>query len=357
MLKSHELFINSSECELLSAAVHGSENRCKKDGEKMRIESIGTVISYYQKKYGLSLEQVCDGICSLSTLSRLEEGSRCADSLTSSLLLERIGKQVCQFELLLNDADYELWLARESILKHMQHNEYEQARQEIACYRKRKKISYGIHEQFCLCQEVLILQAEWKERKEKYHIQAEICETAMTALQLTKPAFVTEHQWKSGLYTTAETELILALVQYGGYQKTDIEVEYILSDLFHHLEYYDTDRRRQSLGNQLLMELIRLAQSLQDQDKVLAYIDKGINYVAQSREIAGLDRLRFLRAQALLMLYGTDARKDGVKKQEIQEECLMAYSICSVFGDWQQMHKIEQFCEEELEWQITKLGM
>ncbi len=323
----------------------------------MRIESTGAILSYYRKKYDLALEQVCDGICSVSTLSRLEDGSRCADSLTSSLLLERIGKQICQFELLFNDADYELWLARESIIKNMQRKEYEQVRQELVRYRKKKKISCKIHEQFCLCQEVLILQAELKDSSKKYPIQTEICETAMRALQLTKPAFNIEHQWKNELYTTAETELILALVQYGDYQKTNIEVEYILSDLFHHLEYYDTDRRRQSLGNQLLMELIRLAQLLQDQDKVLAYIDKGINYVAQSREIAGLDRFRFLRAQSLLIRYGIDVRKDRVKKREIQEECLMAYSICSVFGDLQQMHQIEQFCKEELEWQITKLEM
>lgn len=323
----------------------------------MRINSTGAVLSYYRKKYGLALEQVCDGICSVSTLSRLEDGSRCADSLTSSLLLERIGKQICQFELLLNDADYELWFARESIIKNMQRKKYEQVRQELGSYRKKKKISCGIHEQFCLCQEVLILQAESKDNTKRDSIQTEICETAMSALQLTKPAFITGYQWKNGLYTTAEMELILALVQCGGLQNTTIDVENILSDLFQHLEYYDTDRRRQNLGNQLLMELIRLAQSLQDQDKVLAYIDKGINYVVQSREIAGLDRFRFLRAQSLLTRYGTDARKDRAKKREIQEECLMAYSICSVFGDLQQMHQIEQFCEEELEWQITKLEM
>ena len=106
----------------------------------MRIESTGAILSYYRKKYDLALEQVCDGICSVSTLSRLEDGSRCADSLTSSLLLERIGKQICQFELLFNDADYELWLARESIIKNMQRKEYEQVRQELVRYRKKKKI-------------------------------------------------------------------------------------------------------------------------------------------------------------------------------------------------------------------------
>ena len=63
----------------------------------MRIESTGAILSYYRKKYDLALEQVCDGICSVSTLSRLEDGSRCADSLSSSLLLDRIGIQILKF--------------------------------------------------------------------------------------------------------------------------------------------------------------------------------------------------------------------------------------------------------------------
>ncbi len=329
--------------------------------EQIRIDSAGAVLSYYRRKYELTLEQVCDGICSPSTLFRLEDGYECADSLTSSLLLERIGKQAYQFELVLNDADYELWFMRESIIKHMHNKEYEQVQKELAGYRRMKKIIPGIHEQFCLCQEVSMLEAALRDsensRQEECAVQTQICETAMRALHLTKPAFTVESQCKNALYTTAEMELILTLVQYGAYQKTAVYVESILSDMFHYIEYYDTNRRKQGLGSRILINLVNLAQTLQDQDKVLSYIDKGIDYVAQGREIANLDRLRFLRAQALMTRYKNEAYKDSAKRRAIQEECLMAYSICSVFGDCQQMQTIERFCEEELKWQITKLEM
>lgn len=335
------------------------KTRYRNNGEQMRIESTGVVLSYFRKKYGLTLEQICDGICSPSTLHRLEEGRRCTDSLTSSLLLERIGKQANQFELILNDADYELWLARESILQHMQQKEYVQVHKELAHYRTMKKMVPGIHEQFCLCQEVLMLETElkdnWKEQQKMQDIRARLCETAMRALQLTKPAFAISWQWKNTLYTTMEMELILMQMQYGIYSETSIQVENILSDMYYHIEYYDTGHRKQRLGNRILMKLVYLAQTLQDPDKVLAYIDKGINYIAQSREIEGLDRLRFLRAQTLLKRYRTDVWKDSMKRHEIQEECLMAYSICNVFEDRQQMQAIEQFCEEEMGWQITGL--
>lgn len=122
--------------------------------------------------------------------------------------------------------------------------------------------------------------------------------------------------------------------------------------MFHHVDHYYTEHRKQRTGYRILMELIELEQRLQDLDKELAYIDQGINFLAQGREIGGLDRLHFLRAQALMRRYGTAALG-----REIQRECLMAYSICEVFGDMQQMERIRRFCEEKLKWQITGQAM
>lgn len=146
------------------------------------------------------------------------------------------------------------------------------------------------------------------------------------------------------------------MIHYGK-NKAYIQKEEILLDLFHHVKYYDTERRKQELGSKILLEIIDLAQKQQDLDKVLFYIDQGIDYVSQGRACAGLEQFRFLRAQTLLTRYGADALKDDIKRHEIQKECLMAYSICEVFGDKQQIKVIERFCEEELKWQITELVM
>lgn len=78
----------------------------------MKLNTVGIALSYYREKYGLSMTQVCEGICSPATMFRIEEGYREVDSLVSATLLSRIGKQVLEFELLLNEKDYNLFRLR-----------------------------------------------------------------------------------------------------------------------------------------------------------------------------------------------------------------------------------------------------
>lgn len=312
------------------------------------INSAGVILCYYRDRYNLTMEQVCDGICSKAKLSRLERGIRCVDSLTGSQLLERIGKETNQFELLLNDEDCALWHARESIRKHVQHGEYDRGREELAVYRAMKNSAPRLHEQFCCYQEVMMAADSWDSQQDE---QLRLCENALHALHLTKPAFVPGRNGGKQLYTATEIGLILSVIHYGK-NYGDIWAEELLLDLFHHVDHYYTEHRKQKTGYRILMELIELEQRMQDPGKELAYIDQGINFIVQGREIGGLDRLHFLRAQALTRRYGTVALE-----REIQKECLMAYSICEVFGDMQQMERIRRFCEEKLKWQITGQAM
>lgn len=319
------------------------------------VNSAGAILCYYRDRYNLTMEQVCDGICSKAKLSRLERGIRCVDSLTSSQLLERIGKEADQFELLLNDEDYVLWRARESIRQHMKHREYDRVQEGLVVYRAMKNNAPMLHEQFCGYQEVM-MAADQLENGESAQCsqqdeQVWLCENALRTLHLTKSAFVPGRNSGKQLYTATETGLILSVIHYGK-NYGDIWAEELLLDLFHHVDHYYTEHRKQRTGYRILMELIELEQRLQDPDKELSYIDQGINFVVQGREIGGLDRLHFLRAQALMRRYGTEALE-----REIQRECLMAYSICEVFGDMQQMEVIRRFCEEKLKWQITGQAM
>ena len=42
----------------------------------MKLNTVGIALSYYREKYGLSMTQVCEGICSPATMFRIEEGYR-----------------------------------------------------------------------------------------------------------------------------------------------------------------------------------------------------------------------------------------------------------------------------------------
>lgn len=40
----------------------------------MEINTIGVVLSYYRERYHLPLAEMCEGICSATTLFRMEQG-------------------------------------------------------------------------------------------------------------------------------------------------------------------------------------------------------------------------------------------------------------------------------------------
>ena len=55
----------------------------------MDFQTLGVLLYRTREKKHLSLLDVCSGICSQSTLSRVEQGSRELDSLTSERLQNR----------------------------------------------------------------------------------------------------------------------------------------------------------------------------------------------------------------------------------------------------------------------------
>ena len=60
----------------------------------MEQNTLGVVLSYYRQKYGFSMEALASGICSTTTLSRVEAGSREIDSLMAEALLGRVEKRL-----------------------------------------------------------------------------------------------------------------------------------------------------------------------------------------------------------------------------------------------------------------------
>lgn len=317
-------------------------------GFVMKINTLGVVLSFYREKENLLPEQVCAGLCSCATLERIERGERIADSLLGKLLLERIGKEVEQFELLLNDEDYALWHTRGEMRESLRTQDYERLRRQVTEYRAMPKNYPNLHEQFCLYCETMMAAAEG-ESGEK------ICETAWQALQLTKTGIGNEKRKGHILYTQTEIELILLLIE-DGYMDSADGAERELLKLLWYVENFHTERRKEETGVIIALKLFELAQNRGDEKKALEYIDKGISFISQGRGVKGLENLHFLKAQILAWKH--DGRQgQPERKQAIQRECLMAYCICEVMGFTEKMKEIEIFCEEKLAWQITTLEM
>lgn len=315
----------------------------------MKLNTLGVVLSYHREKEGLSLDAVCGGLCSAATLVRIEQGERIADSLLGKLLLERLGKDVTQFELILNDEDYMLWRMREDIRDAAKLRDYEMLCAKIEDYRTVQKNYAKLHEQFCLYHEMMMEITKEKRDNQK------ICKLAMQALRITKPNLRIGIKETKPLYTQMEIELTLILIQHGHVDFVN-EAENELLKLLSYVEYFYTERKKQEMGITIIMELVKQEQNRLDDNKTIEYLDKGISFLSQGRGVKGLEKLHFLKAQMLMHTYDSDINQ-LIKKQEIQKECLMAYCICEVMGLEEEMQEIEKFCEEKLTWQIIGLEM
>lgn len=311
----------------------------------MKINTLGSFLKYYRKKYNFSQEKLCSGICSMGELSQIENGVRVVDSLTAEVLLGRIGKNVLQFELLLNDKDYYLWNLREEIVKAEKEEKWEVVKQVLYIYKENMPLNKKVHLQFYLfhkakCEIVDLATIE------------EIFELLYQALTITKPEIELGNT-ENLLYSPMEIELYILLLKYKFpcWKEKDAEEE--LLRLKYYVNRIYSGRQKEITGTKILMALIEKEQEAGSYIHALKYIDEAIQFISQGRSIDRIAELHFLKAQMIEKLYFNSAEWN-IQKQNCLRECLMAYSIFNLLDRNDEIERLRLFCEGKIEWQIIK---
>lgn len=310
----------------------------------MEQNTLGIVLSYYREKYNFSMEALCSGICSVATLHRVENGSREIDSLMAEALLGRVGKEVTQFELMLNDEDYALWQKREAIQKLLNEKRYEDALSGISQYREGLSEEQHLHQQICLAWVAEIRDALGARKDE-------VIAPAEETLLLTKPVLNMERE----LYNPLEIRLTLLLARYDYFPGTE-DAENRLSGLLEYVERYYSGRMGETLGIEILLILINLMEKSGEDEKVIGYVDRAVALLAKGRGIRHVAELHYTKARAMERLHGGSA--DWEKQERCcRAECAMAYCVAQIMGYMELSEEIETYCREKLSWQITEQGM
>ena len=94
----------------------------------------GRYIGQVRAYEGVSLEQLAQGLCTKSYLCRVENGEREAGKLLTDALLQRLGKPVERFDRILDWNEYQQWLRRQSIWRHLSAGEVSLAAAAIQAY-------------------------------------------------------------------------------------------------------------------------------------------------------------------------------------------------------------------------------
>ena len=141
---------------------------------------LGEFIAKLRKEKGISLEQLSDGICDLSMLSRFERGEREPEKLMQNRFLTRLGVVPENYENFLYYKEYCRWEKRQGILHHILENNIRQARYSLEEYRKEYDMNYSLEKQFYLAMLAQIRRCEGCDPEELAELFGE-------ALQLTVP--------------------------------------------------------------------------------------------------------------------------------------------------------------------------
>lgn len=300
-------------------------------------------ITYYRRKYELNQEDICNGICSLSKLSRLEKGYREMDSLVGESLLGRIGKEITVFEILLNEEDYDLWKRREKIRTYVESNEFEKAEKCIEEYRKIIPPDETVHEQFCMYEEAIMMLR----REEPADL---LCQTLENGIKLTIPDFGKDKD-KIRLYNQTEIEMILLLFHYDLRSADFLEKE--LLKILAHVKKYFSIRKKEEIGIKIYFELMEHSQAAGNNEKVLEYIEEAINLIREGRGFRFLSQLFFMKAKVIRNLYSHKTEWDSYK-EECMEACKIAYYLFEFEEDRTGQSETAGFYEEEFGCQITE---
>lgn len=296
----------------------------------MKLNTIGIVLSYYREKYGLSMAQVCEGICSPATMFRIEEGFREVDSLVSGTLLSRIGKQVLEFELLLNEEDYNLFRLRKEIDRSIAERNMDAADKLLQKYQSVMPKKQVIHEQYYLWGKAELLQ---KRGASKEEIKAVLNE----AILLTKH-FFGKRKNTSDLYSEMEIKLFLGLIQFS----EDISwKEAELKRMLLFTRKYDSKKIKEQAEMSILKELASIQEEKGDAQKELEYIEQALTLVKESRTMRGLAELHFKKAGLLKELMQRNKDMQQKYQKQCQVELTMAYYTALVMDNVELVQKIK----------------
>ena len=167
----------------------------------------------------VKMEQLCGGICSVSTLARIEAGERLPGKLVRDRLLERLGIANSGFEDFLPVEEYERWRNRQELLQAIADRNEEKAAGLIQCYEQESMWSYtqadreedtggaALERQFYLTMKAQLMQYRGLS-------QEKLCAAFKEALELTvlpgtarrRHIFLSAKEWN----------LLLEYVRFGG---------------------------------------------------------------------------------------------------------------------------------------------
>lgn len=304
---------------------------------------IGAAIQYFRETYHISQSKLCKGVCSVSTLSRIEAGERDVDTLILETLLERLGKIPHLFELILTDFDYNAYMCREEIKKKINEKDIEKAHKLINDYDELTVGKGSPHKQFTIVSRALLNELKGGDPKTTIDLLLE-------AISCTVPDFNT-NEISDYFLSSTEFNIILDILQRMISLGMDDRAGRILDQVLDYLHLHSQMDQNKRIYPKVAVIAGKFFMKHNEIDKALEICNTGLNIHKGSRKMDYLGELLYIKAQLLEKKYSKMASWETEKKNECLKLYLEAFYIFDFCGDNNKSENIHKHLQEVFQWE------
>ncbi|MCE5235293.1 MAG: helix-turn-helix domain-containing protein [Clostridiaceae bacterium] len=304
---------------------------------------IGKTIRDLREKLNITQEDLCDGICSVPTLSRIENGTRLPNKANFDALMQRMGRDGNMYDALMDDHDFAVHEKKFEMRQCLLLRDYDRLRlllDEFASLTRAD--AENLHRQFFLYIEA-ILEAE----KDGEKLRA--LEKLQEAIKITVPKYGTCKIGK--LYLTYDEIVILNNigVTYSEMGRMDEAVE-LLQELEKYIDAHNMDAQGKTRMYPLILH--NLTKCLGISERYLECIqlcEKGIEFCIQIDCTRLMAKFHYNRAWAMVK------RGKPEQQEEAKNSVLLAYILSMSVKNEEQMLHYAKFAREHFNIELSEL--
>lgn len=168
--------------------------------------TLGKIIQNNREMKGISKVKLCRGLCTVTALTRYEQGERMPDKFLADALLERLGLNPFRYEFIVSDQEFRYSIERLRLEKLLYQEKTEEAREALQKYELLIQERDILHWQYLMLQKAILFGKE-----ENYYKAILVLKKA---LEYTKCSSINIKRPKDILLTNNETELFYLLAKF-----------------------------------------------------------------------------------------------------------------------------------------------
>ncbi|MBH1940007.1 helix-turn-helix transcriptional regulator [Mobilitalea sibirica] len=309
---------------------------------EMQNNKIGSAIQYFREIHHISQGKLCQGLCSVATLSRIEAGERDVDSFLLETLLERLGKTPNHFELILTDFDYISFQNREEIKKQIDNNNIQAAYNRLHKYEKIAGSKGTVHKQFILTSKAYLNELQGGSVEETINL-------LMDAISSTVPDFKT-NKIKDYYLSNTEMNLIIDIIKRMISADMIGTAKSILMQVIEYLDFHHLAEDSYMIYPKVAIIASRLFMQSYELNKALEMCEKGIDKNKGNRKLDYLGELSFIKAQIMeALLKAQNKWVPGHK--DCLKQYLKAYYVLEFCEEYTISDEIKKHLQEDYQWE------